>query len=246
MEQIALMRALRQLLASILIALLILLSGVGRAIANNQNQSNSSSEPLSQNSAPLRPPNAPPQQVVRAQSASQPSQSVAIPWKAIGDGISILSTLVIAIFTWRLWKVSNQQSIAIFDQWIDLEFTCAEKPRIDNRDQLRVCITLLNPTKLPIIFSGDLTFEGKEVRFNDEPLSPYSPISQYFDISIASQRFGVVDCKVTAHFCHLHKITNKVVRACWNGNIKCEWWGQRKIWHATFIRFPNHDDPPST
>jgi len=221
----------KQLLPSILIALVLLLSGVSSGIAIGQNASTSNAETSQiKKSRPQPTPRAPDQSE--------------IPWRKIGadigDVANVLSTIIIAIFTYLLWKVSHQQAVLIFEQWIDLEWTCAEK---EHGDQLRVCVNLVNPTKFPITFSGDLTVGHVKRCYEDEPLPPGGPKSEYFDISVAGDEFGAVYSEVTAHFCHLHRVGRRPVFADWNGELKCEWWGHQKKWHATFTRFPTHTRP---
>jgi hypothetical protein len=114
-----------KLLVSILLTLALLLSAASNGIANSPNQGGSSAKP-SQNKdkSALPSPNALAEQKVGAQSASQSSQSVtndygddfnycpkkaAIPWREMGDVASVLATIIIAVFTVGLWKVSKWQ-----------------------------------------------------------------------------------------------------------------------------------------
>jgi len=155
-----------------------------------------------------------------------------------------------ALFTIALWRTSKWQWRALkeqadilkqqvtltqaqFDQWIDLtNWRCPEKTH-----ELKIRVDLVNPTGFPIEFTGYVAVANDKQPFENLVLSPNSPKSINFNISIADDDYGPIDRRVTAHFSHLHKITKALVPDPWAGVLKCEWWGHEHKWHVTFTRF---------
>ncbi len=160
---------------------------------------------------------------------------------AHNGAVTATATVFIAAFTVALvyvsrrqWKILERQADlmqAQFDQWIDLtNWRCAGKPR-DNK--LRIMVDLINPTGFPITLTGNLTV-GEEKWFADnEFLSPKSPRSIEFKISIANDQWDVHP-PVTAHFTYPDRITKTPILWDQAGRLDCVTWKSDGQWHATF------------
>lgn len=237
--------------AMILIASASLLGAASNGVADSPNQrsqtpattqnSNTASTPVPVSEGKI-------DENTPANSGSKNSSG--IPWREIGEIASVLSTAAMALFTFALWRTSKSQwraleeqadilkqqlalTLAQFDQWIDLtNWRCPEKTH-----ELKIWVDLVNPTGFPIEFTGYVAVANNKQPFENLVLSPNSPKSINFDVSIADDEYGPIDRRVTAHFSHLHKITKAPVPDPWVGVLKCEWWGHEHKWHVTFTRF---------
>ena len=94
-----------------------------------------------------------------------------------------------------------------------------------------------NRANFSITFSGDVALADDTRHFKDEVLSPNSPKSEYFDISIVGQ-YGAVYYEVTAHFCNLHRISKMPVSAFGRGNLSASSGGIKKM-ACHFLTIPD-------
>jgi hypothetical protein len=166
-------------------------------------------------------------------------------WETFSEKASLLFAFLVMVFTgalvrtsWLQWKAIRAQVTlmqAQFDQWIDLDWRCAERTH-----DLKIWVDLVNPTGFPMKFTEGYIAVAEDKRdFGPDVLSPRSPKSINFDISITDNDYGPINRPVTAHFTHLHRITKTPIPDRWEGELKCEWWRPDRSWHVKFTRFGN-------